>query len=108
MSHDFSLALKKRIRQGASAAQWNVLHAKGLDDPIHTPLDFTFSTSSSSQKKKDHVTFNRKCGVLNRRDDERKYRSVYIVARVRERRKKTITNIQMKTICAVRRKEMSI
>ena len=72
----------------------------------HSTLPFQHPAAAA--KKKDHVTFNRKCGVLNRRDDERKYRSVYIVARVRERRKKTIKNIQMRSVCAVRRKEMSI
>jgi hypothetical protein len=51
----FSLASEKKgKRQGASAAaQWNVIHAKGLDDPIHMhPLDFIPFQTSSSQKRK--------------------------------------------------------
>ena len=53
----FSLASKKKgKRQGASAAaQWNVLHAKGLDDPIHMhPLDFI--PFQHQQPKKERIT----------------------------------------------------
>ena len=76
----------------------------------HAPTRlYTFSTSAA-KKGKDHVTFNRKCGVLNRRDDERENIDLYIIIRrsgEREtKRKKTIKNIQMRSVCAVRRKEM--
>ena len=76
-----------------------MIDAKGLDDPIHMhPLDFIPFQTSAAKKGKDHVTFNRKCGVLNRRDDERENIDLYIIIRrsgERETKRKKKTRLKI-------------
>ena len=110
MSHDFSLASKKKGEETRSICCCSMECApckRSWWSHTHAPTRlYTFSTTSAA-KKKDHVTFNRKCGgVLNRRDDERENISICILSSLageRETKKDAIKNIQMRSVCAARR-----
>jgi hypothetical protein len=79
MSHDFFFSLWKKGEETRSICCSMECDPKVLMIPYtctHSTL-YLFK-HPAAKKGKDHVTFNRKCGVLNRRDDERENIDLYI------------------------------